>query len=349
MPWTRPYPAAPVRGSVAAAVSGAGQLVGVAGAQQPVRRRVGRVDDLDPHRALEVGPQQQVGPGVGLDPGDAPGLLGVERLGRAEVLGGDVGTSGPQHAVGDLDPGASRRSRAAPRAAAARAAVTTQATAPGTATTSASQRLATSIVPCAHQRSGTLSRSRYDAGVEERSGTGPSLAPARPSPRGHRVPDVLDIAARAPRPRPAAAGVRPSRRRRRRPAHHRRRRPSRRGSGPGADRHRARRCPRGTSRWCTRARAWPPATGCPSSTPRHHRRRLPRRDQGAAGQPRPARAGRAAARRPDRPAGGPARRAGPLRRGRRTARLACEATGATVLPEASGPRPPIRASQERSP
>ena len=46
------------------------------------------------------------------------------------------------------------------------------------------------------------------------------------------------------------------------------------------------------------------------NTPGHRRRGLPRRDQGAAGQPRPARAGLAAPRRPDRPAGGPAVRAG---------------------------------------
>ena len=38
--------------------------------------------------------------------------------------------------------------------------VTAHATAPGTATITASHRLATSIVPCAHHRMGTESRSR---------------------------------------------------------------------------------------------------------------------------------------------------------------------------------------------
>src|SRR5215470_8796367 len=40
----------------------------------------------------------------------------------------------------------------------------TQASAPGRATTRASHRVATSITPCTHQRSGTPSRSSYGAG-----------------------------------------------------------------------------------------------------------------------------------------------------------------------------------------
>ena len=48
------------------------------------------------------------------------------------------------------------------------------------------------------------------------------------------------------------------------------------------------------------------------NAPGHRRRRLPGRDQGAAGQPRPARARRPAPRRPDRPAGRPAGGAGPF-------------------------------------
>src|SRR4051812_18484007 len=51
-----------------------------------------------------------------------------------------------------------------------------QAADPGSATTSASQRLATSIVPCTHQRSGTPSRSSYAAASTVRI-----LPPAAPT------------------------------------------------------------------------------------------------------------------------------------------------------------------------
>ena len=68
----------------------------------------------------------------------------------------------------------------------------------------------------------------------------------------------------------------------------------------------------------TRAPDW--RRGCGVSivnTPGHGRRRLPRRDQGPARQPRPARSRSSpVARRPDRPARVPAGRAGPFRRGR---------------------------------
>ena len=53
-----------------------------------------------PHRALQVGPQQQEGAGVGLAPGRAPGRLGVEGARRApRCAGGDLGPAGAEHAV----------------------------------------------------------------------------------------------------------------------------------------------------------------------------------------------------------------------------------------------------------
>ena len=71
---------------------------------------------------------------------------------------------------------------------------------------------------------------------------------------------------------------------------------------------------------------------------------LPRRDQGAAGQPRPARADRAAPRRPGGPAGLPAGRAGGVRRGGGRCPTAPVGAAATVLPEAS----PVREPDDRS-
>ena len=64
-----------------------------AGCHQPVRRRVGRVGDVHPHRPAQVGPDQQVRARVGVAPGrPAPGLLGVQRAARRR--GGRPG-SGP--------------------------------------------------------------------------------------------------------------------------------------------------------------------------------------------------------------------------------------------------------------
>ena len=72
-----------------------GQLLGAPGADQPVRRGVGRVGDLHPDRALEVGPEHQVRPGVGLRAGRPPGLLGVERPRPRRGAGLDVRAPGP--------------------------------------------------------------------------------------------------------------------------------------------------------------------------------------------------------------------------------------------------------------
>ena len=67
-----------------------GQLVGMARGDQPVRRRVGRVPHRDPDRALEVGPGEQERARVRVDPVDPTRLLGVQRLGRADQVDGDV-------------------------------------------------------------------------------------------------------------------------------------------------------------------------------------------------------------------------------------------------------------------
>ncbi len=92
-----------------------------------------------------------------------------------------------------------------------------------------------------------------------------------------------------------AAVVRPSRRRRRRPHHHRRRPPRAGGAGAGAHRDRGR-APRGVRRpGAPPLRAGGPVRGVDRQRPGHRRRGLPRRDQGDADQPRPARAGGARA------------------------------------------------------
>ena len=111
-------------------------------------------------------------------------------------------------------------------------------------------------------------------------------------------------------PGPAAAVVRPPGRRRRRPGDHRRRDARAGGAGAGADRGRDRAARRVRRAGAPALGAGGPARAVDREHPGHRRRRLPRRDQGAADQPRPARADRAAPRRPDRPAGRPAVRAG---------------------------------------
>ena len=211
-------------------------------ADQPVRRRVGRVGDLDADAALEVGAQQQVGPGVGVDARAWRRRLGVEG-GRPRRRGSSAMWARPAAS----QPSPSTRHAGAPYATsrATRRASATAGHRPGrrpraAATRTASHRVATSIVPCTHQRSGTVRRSAYSAshGAEP---TVDSLARARRTdldrrPRHRRRP---------PRPRPAAAGVRPPRRRRRRPAHHRRRHARAGRAGPGADRASRSRCPTG--------------------------------------------------------------------------------------------------------
>ena len=95
-------------------------------------------------------------------------------------------------------------------------------------------------------------------------------------------------------------------------------------------------------------RARRPARPVDREHPGHHRRGLPRRDQGDADQPRPEGADRAAPGRPDRPAGRPAVRAGPVRRGRRTPRVGAWRRAVTVLPgdSASPDRTPARVPEE---
>ena len=84
MPCAEPYPAVGAASAppARAATSSSGCRVltsqyGVGSAGSVISTRTA---------ALEVGPQQQVGPGVGVPPGQPAGRLGVERLDRAEVL-----------------------------------------------------------------------------------------------------------------------------------------------------------------------------------------------------------------------------------------------------------------------
>ena len=255
------------------------------GGDQPVRRRVGGVGDLHLDRALEVGPQQQVRPGIGVDAGDPPGRLGVQCLAaprwcsaiRARPARNQPSSTATRAAPYDAKP---RATQAAGDQGDARSATTA-----GIATTTASQRVATSIVPCTHQRSGTVSRSAYSTGQACQS------APRR---RGGRVADMpsadtsrgagadVRVALLRARPGPPAAVVRPPRRRRRRPDDDRRRDAGAGGADPGADRRRA-----GAAGGVRRSGA--PAVGAGRAAravdrerPRHHRRGLPRRDQGAA-------------------------------------------------------------------
>ena len=93
---------------------------------------------------------------------------------------------------------------------------------------------------------------------------------------------------RAPRPRPRPARLRQAGRRRPRPRRPRGRRASRRAAAepwsPPASRSRS---PRATPGSCSPAAGWPCATASPASTRRASSTRLPRRAQGAAGEPRP--------------------------------------------------------------
>ena len=192
------------------------------------------------------------------------------------------------------------------------AAVAVHATAAGVATTNDCQKVATSIVPCTHQRSGTLSRSWW-------LGVGRSLTRAQPTIPGLRTRHTGRVRAVPDAPHPGQHRVRPARRRR--PARPRpaaaRRTPHPGDAGADPDVHR-RPHPRPGERALVPtgiALALPegyvalvhPRSGLAArhglsivNTPGHDRRRLPRRGQGAAGQPRPRHAGRAPARRPDR-------------------------------------------------
>ena len=125
---------------------------------------------------------------------------------------------------------------------------------------------------------------------------------------------------RPARPRPAAAVLRPSRRRRRRPAGPGGRAHPRRGrAGPGPD--------GGGDRPAGGSRRVRPAPQRPRPPPRRHRPqhararrlRLPRRAQGDPRQHRPRHRLPGHPGRPHRPAGDPAGRGGALRRGRRPA------------------------------
>ncbi len=215
-----------------------------------------------PDRALEVGPQHQVRTGVGLGAHREPGRLGVQRLRRAEVRPRRSGPGPARNTPPATDSRADPYDASTSASNAPSTAVSTHGSAPGMATTNASQKVASSITPWTHQRSGTPSRSSYagcaQAGgrMAARVGSAAVRRPRPARPRRSRSPS-------APRPRPPAAGVRPSGRRRRRPARRPSTSPSRRVSARSSRPASRWRCPRATSRSCTRARGSPPATACP--------------------------------------------------------------------------------------
>ena len=96
--------------------------------------------------------------------------------------------------------------------------------------------------------------------------------------------------------RGAVPALRAARRRRRGPHAHRGRRAGPAPAGRSSARGWRWRSPRATPASCTRGRGWPHRLGLSLvNAPGHHRRRLPRRDQGQPGQPRPDHAAHACA------------------------------------------------------
>ena len=289
MPCAEPTEHGPAAGRGA----GAGaprQLLGATGAHQPVRRRVGGVGDLHPDRALEIGAEQQVGAGVGVDDRRPAGSARRRGPRRAEVVAGDVGPPGAELAV--APPRSARR-----RTTGSSAARTHERDAGDQPGDGAGHRHDDGEPQGRHQHRALDPPAQRDA---EALAVGRRQSRRNLSPRGQASQQV-GSGDRAPGspcvlrdrdpptgPGSAAPGVRPSRRRRRRPAHHRRRHARPRGAGAGADRDRAR-AARGLRRAGAPAvRAGRPPRPLDREHPRHHRRRLPRRDQGAADQPRSA-------------------------------------------------------------
>ena len=338
-----------------------GRVASVSAAASRVGRRVltsqygvgvGRVGDRDPHRPAQVGPQQQVGAGVGVAPGEPAGRR-RRRAARTAPRCSTAMRARParQHAVAHRDP---------------RGAVAQK--------TAQHQRPTAAPVPASatHGGRGDQERQQHD-GQEHRGQRPPAQRDAEPlvvhgatgrswhagpaggrsigSPHGRtehgrtrRGPD------HPARPGRAAAVVRPPRRRRRRPGHHRRRAPRAGGAGAGADRGRDRAARRVRRAWCTRARGWRPASGSRSST-----RRAPSTPATAArsrccwststrATPVDLRPGR-----PGRPAGGPAGGAGPLRRGGAAPRLGPRRRAGTVPPAVSAPTTAAPPTTEEKP
>ena len=211
----------------------------------------------------QVGPQQQVGAGVGVAPRRPGGCLGVERLGRrrgARPGSGPARRAAPRRPPRPA-PRRSRRQQADRRPRRRHRSPPRPATA-GIATRNASQHRG-------QEHRGQHPPAQRDAEPLVVAHGARSLSHARTGHRGGRgrVAAVVRRSSITPtRPRPAAAVVRPPRRRRRRPGHHRRRAPAAGGAGAGADRDRDRAARRGTSRWCTRAPGSRPGSGCRSST-----------------------------------------------------------------------------------